>query len=286
MIMEDLFYICVSVYVILALAIVIYLFYDLGKKRNEAVLGELKKVLAGINTVSSSVNNHEKTAVSRDNSLRSLVSKNHQKLESVISQSSNTNASRIGCLEERIVNVISSTTSEIQNCIQQSHSGISKSFKTRLNDVRSELTEIQRSISEFKEDILKTQAQSFYGMESKIVNLSNEERRFIEQQMKTIHNENITIDNSIKDVAKVMRTHLDSLDPLKKLFNKLESLCTELASLDKDILKQEKSLNSMVDKHLQIVGYTHELQKTSKDIFDLMKLMLMDSVVQRTTSKK
>ena len=42
----------------------------------------------------------------------------------------------------------------------------------------------------------------------------------------------------------------------------------------------------MVEKHVKISEYTQELQKTSKDIFDLMKLMLMGSVVQRTTSKK
>ena len=40
------------------------------------------------------------------------------------------------------------------------------------------------------------------------------------------------------------------------------------------------------DKHLQIVGYTQELQKTSEEIFELMKLLLMDSVVKSTTPKK
>lgn len=284
--MYDDFFICVSLFLILALAFIIFLYLRLGKKRNEAVLEELKNVIDGINLVSSSVNNNERSAITRDNTLRSLVSKNHQKLESVINQSSNSHIGRIGFLEDRIINEISSSTTVIQSSIQQSHTGISKSFKTRLNDVRSELTDIQRIISEFKEYILKTQAQSFNAMESKVVALSNDERQFYEQQMKAIHNENITLDNSIKDVAKVMRTHLDSLEPLKELFNNLHSLCTELASIDKDILKQEKSLNSMVDKHLQIVRYTQELQKTSKDIFDLMKLMLMDSVVKNTTPKK
>lgn len=280
--MNDDFFICVSIFIILALVAIIFLYLWLGKKRNQAILDEFKNVIYGINTVSSSVNNHERSVVTRDNTLRSLVSKNQQKLESLINQSSSATFGLIRCLEDRIVNEISSSTAVITSSIQQSHAGLSKSFNTRLNDVRSELTDIQHSIGEFKEDILKNQAQSFNGMESKVVALNNEERRFIEQHMKTIHNENNALDNSIKDVAKVMRTHLDSLDPLKELLKKLDSLCTELASLDKDILKQEESLNSMVDKHLQIVGYTQELQKTSKDIFDLMKLMLMDSVVSKT----
>ena len=83
-----------------------------------------------------------------------------------------------------------------------------------------------------------------------------------------------------------MRTHLDSLKPLEELFGRLNTLYNKLLSLEKDILTQEKSLNGMVEKHVKISEYTQELQKTSKDIFDLMKLMLMDSVVQRTTPHK
>ena len=83
-----------------------------------------------------------------------------------------------------------------------------------------------------------------------------------------------------------MRTHLDSLKPLEELFGRLNTLYNKLLSLEKDILTQEKSLNGMVEKHVKISEYTQELQKTSKDIFDLMKLMLMDSVVLRTTHKK
>lgn len=284
--MEDNFYICVSIYIILALALIIFLYLWLGKKRNEAVLDELRKALSGINTISGSVTNNERQAVSRDNSLRSLISRNQQKLENNISQSSKSNEGRIEYMEERVTNEIQNATEVIKSSVHQSHAGLSKSFKTKLSEVNAELADIHRNLREFKDEILRTQAQSFYGIEAKYSNISNEERAYLEKQFRSVHNENITLDNSIKDVAKVMRTHLDSLEPLQKLFNKLDSLCTELASLDKDILKQEKSLNSMVDKHLKIVGYTQELQKTSKDIFDLMKLMLMDSVVQRTTSKK
>ena len=42
----------------------------------------------------------------------------------------------------------------------------------------------------------------------------------------------------------------------------------------------------MVEKHTKILEYTQDLQKTSEDIFDMMKLMLMDSVVKQTNSNK
>lgn len=258
----------------------------LGKKRNEALLCELRKVLSGINTISGSVTNNERQAVSRDNSLRSLISRNQQKLENNISQSSKSNEGRIEYMEERVTNEIQNATEVIKSSVHQSHAGLSKSFKTKLSEVNAELADIHQSLREFKDEILRTQAQSFYGIEAKYSNISNEERAYLEKQFRSVHNEHTTLDKSIQDVAVVMRTHLDSLKPFEDLFGRLNTLYNKLLSLEKDILTQEKSLNGMVEKHVKISEYTQELQKTSKDIFDLMKLMLMDSVVQRTTSKK
>ena len=270
----------------MALAVIIFLYLWLGKKRNEAVLDELRKVLSGINTISGSVTNNERQAVSRDNSLRSLISRNQQKLENSISQSSKSNEGRIEYMSERVTNEIQNATEVIKSSVHQSHAGLSKSFKTKLSEVNAELADIHQGLREFKDEILKTQAQSFYGIETKYSNISNEERAYLDKQFRAVHNEHTTLDKSIQDVALVMRTHLDSLKPLEELFGRLNTLYNKLLSLEKDILTQEKSLNGMVEKHVKISEYTQELQKTSKDIFDLMKLMLMDSVVQRTTSKK
>lgn len=276
--------------IVIAIAIVtilhLFFFLRLGKKRNEALLCELRKVLSGINTISGSVTNNEKQAVSRDNSLRSLISRNQQKLENNISQSSKSNEGRIEYMEERVTNEIQNATEVIKSSVHQSHAGLSKSSKTKLSEINAELADIHQSLREFKDEILRTQAQSFYGIEAKYSNISNEERAYLEKQFMSVHNEHTTLDKSIQDVAVVMRTHLDSLKPLEELFGDLNTLYNKLLSLEKDILTQEKSLNGMVEKHVKISEYTQELQKTSKDIFDLMKLMLMDSVVQRTTSKK
>ena len=284
--MNDDFFICVSLFVILALAVIIFLYLWLGKKRNEAVLDELRKALSGINTISGSVTNNERQAVSRDNSLRSLISRNQQKLENSISQSSKSNEGRIEYMSEQVTNEIQNATEVIKSSVHQSHAGLSKSFKTKLSEVNAELADIHQSIREFKDEILRTQAQSFYGIETKYSNISNEERAYLDKQFRAVHNEHTTLDKSIQNVALVMRTHLDSLKPLEELFGRLNTLYNKLLSLEKDILTQEKSLNGMVEKHVKISEYTQELQKTSKDIFDLMKLMLMDSVVLRTTHKK
>ena len=285
MFMDNTFMIIIVIAIAIVTILHLFFFLRLGKKRNEALLCELRKVLSGINTISGSVTNNEKQAVSRDNSLRSLISRNQQKLENNISQSSKSNEGRIEYMEERVTNEIQNATEVIKSSVHQSHAGLSKSSKTKLNEINAELADIHQSLREFKDEILRTQAQSFYGIEAKYSNISNEERAYLEKQFRSVHNEHTTLDKSIQDVAVVMRTHLDSLKPLEELFGRLNTLY-KLLSLEKDILTQEKSLNGMVEKHVKISEYTQELQKTSKDIFDLMKLMLMDSVVQRTTSKK
>ena len=275
--------------IVIAIAIVTILhlfFFEIWKKRHEAVLGDLRKVSGVINDIYGSVANNERLAVSRDNSLRSLISRNQQKLENSISQSSKSNEGRIEYMSERVTNEIQNATEVIKSSVHQSHAGLSKSFKTKLSEVNAELADIHQGLREFKDEILRTQAQSFYGIETKYSNISNEERAYLDKQFRAVHNEHTTLDKSIQDVALVMRTHLDSLKPLEELFGRLNTLYNKLLSLEKDILTQEKSLNGMVEKHVKISEYTQELQKTSKDIFDLMKLMLIDSVVQRTTSKK
>ena len=83
-----------------------------------------------------------------------------------------------------------------------------------------------------------------------------------------------------------MNNHFTSIKPLEELLGRLNTLYNKLISLDKDILGQEKSLNGMVEKHTKILEYTQDLQKTSEEIFDMMKLMLMDTVVRQTTPRK
>ena len=272
--------------ILLGIATLIFLYLWFGKKRNERVLNELNSILidvrrglGAINTMSTNVNANERQAVSRDNALRSLIYTNQQKLENGISKYSKSNESQIIVLGERVVNEIQNGTELIQNSIHQS----SKSFKTKLNEVNAELAEIQQSIHNVKDEILRTQAQSFFAIESKYSNISTEERAYLDKQFRSIHNEHTTLDKSIQDVADIMRAHLDSLKPLEELFGRLNNLYNKLISLDKDILNQEKSLNSMVEKHVMILEYTRELQKTSKNIYDMMKLVLMESIIKDTS---
>lgn len=276
--MDDLIFLGI-LFIAFVLVINICLHIWLGKKRNNKVLNDIRAILSGINSM-------EKSANSRDSSLRSLISKNEQKLGSAISQSVRNNEGRLGCLEDRVINEIQSSTGVLQNAIQQSHSALSKSFKSKFSDIGTELTELQHNLRDFKDDILRTQAQSFLGIETKIGVVKNEEHRFIEHQLQTVNNEQANVRKSIQEVTKSMNNHFTSIKPLEELLERLNTLYSKLISLDKDILSQEKSLNGMVEKHTKILEYTQDLQKTSEEIFDMMKLLVMDSVIKQTTPNK
>jgi len=272
--------------IVFFIAIMIAIIIEKGKKSNGKILSDLNEVLNSLNAVSSTVNNNERNAASRENSLRSLISKNEQKLVNVINQTAKNNESRVASMEDKIVNEIQTSSSTIQNSIQHSYSGLSKSLKGKINDIGTELNELQQNLRDFKNDILKTQAQSFSGVETTLGVIRKEEHSFLEHEFQNINKGQANINKCVNDVTNSINNHFTSLKPLEELLGRVNKLYNNLISLDKDILNQEKSLNGMVEKHTKILEYTQELQRTSEEIFDLMKLLVMDSVVKQTTHNK
>ena len=94
------------------------------------------------------------------------------------------------------------------------------------------------------------------------------------------------IENTLAKLSEMMERHFVAMQPIEKILLRLETLYNNLACLDGKILSQEASLNSMVQKHVKISEYTQDLSKTSKDIYDLLKLLLMNSIVEQTKDIK
>lgn len=91
-----------------------------------------------------------------------------------------------------------------------------------------------------------------------------------------------TIEQKVESMNKTIEHQFTSLTPFEKQLSRLETLYKNIDGLDNRILLQEESLKSMVERHLQITLYTQELSKTSKDVYELMKLVLMDSIITKT----
>lgn len=283
--MENVFFYIVVFIALIATATMV-LFLILGKKRNEDIVYRLRNVHEDLNTISRSINTHEKSAVTRDTSIRSLISSNEQKIEKIVDQSFKKNDGRIGCLEDRLFNEIKTSTSEILGTIKLSYSEISDNFKSKLLKISSDLNELNQKLKSAKEEIIGSQTRSFSGIETKISSIKTEEHKFFEHELQNVNKEQANIGKYVQDTAKNINNHISALKPLEELLSKLNTLYNNLISLDKDILNQEKSLTNLVAEHTMILEYTKELQNTSEEIFNLMKLLMMDSIVKQTNPKR
>ena len=61
--------------------------------------------------------------------------------------------------------------------------------------------------------------------------------------------------SSVQGLSSLMNQHLTSLKPLQEMLERLDILYKKLISLDEEILKQEGSLNGMVEKYI----WPHEI---------------------------
>lgn len=121
-----------------------------------------------------------------------------------------------------------------------------------------------KSIHEFGEEIPASNIKLLLGELQRI----NERISIIEQKVESIN--------------KTIEHQFTSLTPFEKQLSRLEDLYRTIDGLENRILLQEESLKSMVERHLQITLYTQELSRTSKDVYDLMKLVLMNSIITKT----
>ena len=257
--------------------VLLYIF--LGSDRLGTILVTISKISKNIEEINSQIKKNESSATARDSTLNKQITTHQQKLEQLVNKLAKSGETRLDSINEGLLNELRSSTDEIKGYIQHSHSNLAKSFKSKLSDINSELVDLNRILPELKDSILSAQAQSFYSVERTI----NEGQKNIGQQLKSMHTECTNIESSLQDAIKLIKVQVETLRPIEELLNRLNKLYDKLILLDSNLRSQEKSLGKMVDKHTQLSETTQVLQKTSEDIFDLLKLLTMDSIMQQTS---
>lgn len=102
------------------------------------------------------------------------------------------------------------------------------------------------------------------------------------KELSNINNRIHLLEKKIDTISGTIERQFNSLTPIEKQLSKLETLYSSIQGLDKRILLQEESLRSMVEKHTQIAMYSQELSQMSKDVYELMKLFLLESIMTKT----
>ena len=73
---------------------------------------------------------------------------------------------------------------------------------------------------------------------------------------------------------------------IRDMLNKTDKMYKLISSGEERIASQEQSLNGLVERHVKIAELTEDLNKTSHAIFELMRLILIDSISEQVHNKR
>lgn len=209
-----------------------------------------------------------------------------QSLQSQTSKGIKENSNKIGELNSSISYAISDTASRTKEYIQH----LSSDEQQHSKAVLAGIDMVFRNVSEFNKAIER---------HLKLLGETNDENTkrldtSISSSLK-LHKENIVsicthILNTEKDLHQrtkgsfdIMNSQLSKylvqLKQIDALYENLQILYTKLLGEEEKIAKQESSLAAMVTRHSQIFEITSEMNNTSKEIFEFMKLYLIQSTL-------
>lgn len=212
-----------------------------------------------------------------------------QNLQSQTSKGIKENFNKIGELNSSISYAISDTASRTKEYIQhlssdeQQHS---KAVLAGIDMVFRNVSEFNKAIDRHLKLLEETNDKNMKRLDTSIASLSSSLK---------LHKENImsictNILNTEKDLHQKTKGSFDimngqlskylvQLKQIDALYENLQILYAKLLGEEEKIAKQESSLAAMVTRHSQIFEIISEMNNTSKEIFEFMKLYLIQSTL-------
>ena len=212
-----------------------------------------------------------------------------QNLQSQTSKGIKENSNKIGELNSSISYAISETASRTKDYIQHLSSDEnqhSKAILAGIDMIFKNVSEFNKAIERHLKLLEETDDKNTKRLDTSIASLSSSLK---------LHKENITsictqILNTEKELHQKTKNSFDvmngqlskyllQLKQIDALYDNLQKLYTKLLGEEEKISKQESSLTAMVSRHSQIFEITSEMNNTSKEIFEFMKLYLIQSTL-------
>ncbi len=181
------------------------------------------------------------------------------------------------------------------NMVYNKIDAFAANFDERINGLSTSVQNVRNEVKKQASDILKT-FEVLYKLESDVNDGVNTITSLCNAIRKEQTQENVEVKKEfarIEDVAKYIEyklsqhcttteRYMKNMEAYNEAIIKITHICQEISNVSKDIQQQETSVATMINKHQQIAELTDELNRTAKDVFGLMKLLLMSSIVENS----
>lgn len=212
-----------------------------------------------------------------------------QNLQAQTNKGIRENSNKIGELNSSLAYSISESTSRIKESLQHLNSDeqqLRKSIQTGIDNIIRNVTDFNKSIERHLKMLEESDDKNTKRLDASITSLASSLKSHTEKIM-TSCNQMMTTDKELHQKTRSsfdtmninLSKYLTQLLQFDAMYNNLQNLYTNILEEEEKISKQESSLTSMVSRHSQILEITSEMNKTSREIFEFMKLYLIQSTI-------
>ena len=226
--------------------------------------------------IDAKVKEIEKNATNRSNRVQSTLC---SEIEHIYEAMCNMQSENINAYNGAITKIKNETRKQIEACKNgidlniQKISELSRNNETNFDNLARLSTQTETNLIQHLEQNLKSVYSKFA-----------ESTKVIVESIKNIMVELERTNSSFEDHRNDFVTYKQKMESFATILNSLESVTKKISAVNDDIAQQEISLVSMVNKQREVAVLTDELNRTAKDVFGLMKLLLMSSVVHKSSS--
>lgn len=170
---------------------------------------------------------------------------------------------------------------------------LSKSIHANVNEVINVISEFSKTMERQIKMLDETDKSNIKRIDASISSLSSSVKNQGDEII-SICRQNISIEKEFQQSTKgsldimneQLTKYLPQLKQIDKMYENLQNLYNKLLDEEVNFVKQESSISTMIEKHANILELTSEMNNISKEIFEFMKLYLIQSTLDNIDNNR
>lgn len=269
-------YVVAAIFLIGFIEITFLMIFSIVKSRR--INDDINDLYWKINASKNELEENTKTISQRISDVKGsiLSSINHSQEESRRSRALLENHfAETGQRFSEVIQLSSSNKMSIEDLVQRQILQINNNMVKNKNEIIVKIRTAEENFEKKQISNNKTQIETLKNSEEKI-----------QKAITKIQKDENEISEELKSINSIWKKHLETLKPLEDRLIEINILYQTLLEMEKRFVEQEQSINSMVASHLEIADLTNKLNETASNVFELMRLYLMNSIVECTSIEK